>query len=86
MYGPVISVNRPVRLPACGGDPHAGAVWEGELEAPLYPIGTLIRHFSRLTVSASHGWSSISRTCRETGWIDYCRAMAMRIASSGETR
>jgi len=52
-YGSVGSVNRPVRSPASGGDPHAGRrsrlsgcgspeaskCGEGELKAPLYPIG-----------------------------------------------
>jgi hypothetical protein len=41
-YGPVESVNRPVRLPACGGDPHARYCVEGELEGPLYPIKPLL--------------------------------------------
>ena len=30
--------NRPVRLPASGGDPHAGWCGEGKLKFPLYQI------------------------------------------------
>ena len=41
-YGPVISVNRPLRLSASGGDPHEGWCGEGELEAPLYPIISIL--------------------------------------------
>jgi hypothetical protein len=37
-YGPIVFVNRPLRLPASGGDPHEGWCGEGELEAPSYPI------------------------------------------------
>ena len=51
-YGPVISVNRPLRLSASGGDPHEGWCGEGELEAPLYPI------------SCRSGYDPDSRTAR----------------------
>ena len=38
-YGPVISVNRPVRLPAAGRDPHARWCGDWGRKAPGYPIG-----------------------------------------------
>ena len=38
-YGPVNSVNRPVRLPAAGRDPHAGWCGGWGTKTPGYPIG-----------------------------------------------
>jgi len=37
-YGPVNSVNRPVRLPAAGRDPHAGWCGGWGTKTPGYPI------------------------------------------------
>ena len=37
-YDSVISVNRLLRLPAFGGDPHEGWCGGGEVKTPGYPL------------------------------------------------